>query len=129
MSGKDGRHFSARPPKLEVAPELQLAVAGTPGGATGDVVGAALHWFLLHSQQQKGPLTLLAELRRLSVSLSPRRSVQSTVSTEHSELASESSSDAAVAKPCSGCSASATSTVATAQHLTYGCGKWILLEF
>ena len=33
--------------------------------------------------------------------------------------AAESSSDsAAVAKPCSGCSASATSTVATAQHLT-----------
>ena len=28
-----------------------------------------------HSQQQKGPLTLLAELRRLSVSLPPRRSV------------------------------------------------------
>ena len=40
------------------------------------------------------------------------KSVQSTVSTEHSELASESSSDsAAVAKPFSGCSASATSTV------------------
>ena len=73
MSGKDGRYFSARPPKLEVAPELKLAVARTPGGATGDVVGAALVPPALAAA--KGSLTLLAELRRLSVSLPPRRSV------------------------------------------------------
>ena len=70
--------------QIEVAPELKLALAGTPGGATGDVVGATVFPSTLATA--KGLLTLLAGLSQLSVSLPSRRNVQSKVSTEHSEL-------------------------------------------
>ena len=93
MRGRGGRYFSAPPPKFEEPPEVTTP-ASTLGGATGDPVGAgtvAPEPLPALAAAKKGLLTPCARLPQPFVwLLRPNDG-----STEHSELASESSSDSA----------------------------------